>query len=218
MFLYNLRSWALPQKLSIVQPLRKFPAILRNPKVHHRVQKSPPLVPILSQFEPVNTIPSYLRSILILSTHLRLCLPSRLFSSGFPTNILVSPILPTCPAHLILLDLIILIMYGEEYKLWSLSLCKFPPISRHFILLGPNILLSVSIYTDSKHGLWGSVKTMLCLCLQYHGRHQRVEWHSNLTCHSVNCECYRPAVTKKLLPIRRLQSSDIVLMWSRQRP
>jgi hypothetical protein len=47
-----LRSWALPEKLPIVQQFRKFPAILRNPKVHHCVHKRLPLVPILSQFDP----------------------------------------------------------------------------------------------------------------------------------------------------------------------
>jgi hypothetical protein len=69
---------------------QELPSILWNPKVHHRVHKSPPVVPILSQINPVYTIPSYLskilRSILILSTHLRLGLPSDPLPSGFPTN------------------------------------------------------------------------------------------------------------------------------------
>jgi hypothetical protein len=46
-----------------MQSFRKFPAILGNPKVHHRVHKSPPLVPILSQFDPAHTISSYLSKI-----------------------------------------------------------------------------------------------------------------------------------------------------------
>jgi hypothetical protein len=108
--------------------------ILWNPTVHYRPHNSPPLVPILNQINPFHTSSTYLRSILILSTHLCLGLPSGLFLSGFliPQGFLFCHIRAACHAHLMLLDLIIVILLGEECKLRSPSLCSFlqPPVTR----------------------------------------------------------------------------------------
>jgi hypothetical protein len=62
--------------------------------------------------------PNSLRSILMCSSHLRLGLLSDHSPSGFPTKILyaflILPMRPTCPAHLIFLDLITLVISGER--------------------------------------------------------------------------------------------------------
>jgi hypothetical protein len=58
---------------------QKSPSFLSNPKIHYRVHKSQPPDPILNQPNSVATsILVSLRSSLMLSSHLRLGLPSGL--------------------------------------------------------------------------------------------------------------------------------------------
>jgi len=75
-------------------------------KVHYHVLKSPTLVLILCQINPVHI----LTSILILSSYIRLGLLSGLFSSDVPTEVmqafLVSRKRGTCPTHPIIFNLI----------------------------------------------------------------------------------------------------------------
>jgi hypothetical protein len=74
-------------------------------------------------------------------------LSSGLFPEGFTSKTLcthlTAPICATCSAHLIHCDLIILIIFCDECKLWSSKLCKFIQYSVTVSLLGPNIPLGI---------------------------------------------------------------------------
>ena len=117
-----LTPWCrvLPEQLTGLLLVKKFPAF------HGTRRFITPLTSVrhlsLSWASPIQSIhphPTSWRSILILSTRLRLGLPSGLLPSGFPprpyTPPLSSPIRATCPAHLIL-DFITRTILGEEYK------------------------------------------------------------------------------------------------------
>jgi hypothetical protein len=121
-----LGSWNILEKLSIVQPLQKFPAFYVTGRFITVFTKA--LHGTLFWARSIHSIPSQpisLKSIIELSTHLRLGLPSCLFHSGLPINILYAflfaPIRATSPAHLIFLYFIIIIMFDENgYTLLSL--------------------------------------------------------------------------------------------------
>jgi hypothetical protein len=116
---------------------QEIPFLLWNTKVHSSVNKSPPLVLIMSQIHPVHNFPTYFRKI-----HCNIILPSTprssqwSFPSGFPTNILYASYLLTYSS-----------LHGAGYylKSWlSLSLSKNVPLSygtRRFI----------TVFTKARH-------------------------------------------------------------------
>ena len=119
---YLLTPWCrfLLEKLTGLQLVKKFPAF------HGTRRFITALISVrhlslswASLIQSIYPHPTSWRSILILSTHLRLGLPSGLFPSGFTTKNLYtplySPICATCPVHLIFLDVITRTVFSEEY-------------------------------------------------------------------------------------------------------
>ena len=86
------------------------------------------------------------RSIIILSSLLRLIILIGLYSSGIPTETLHTTIyysiLAIYPAHLIRLDVITRKILSEQYNSISYSICSFVQSQLNLYLFNPNILIN----------------------------------------------------------------------------
>ena len=127
---FNLLTHSMEQSSSLEatrsSASQEIPRILWNPKVHYRIQKC------LSSARSIQFMPPYST---VWKSIFNIILPSMPGSSKWslslrfphqnPVYTSTFPIRATCPAHLILLDLITRTILDEEYRSLRSSLCNF---------------------------------------------------------------------------------------------
>ena len=95
------RCRVLLEQLTVLQLVKKFPAFHRTRRFITALTSVRHLsLSWASPIQPIYPHPTSWRSVLILSTHLRLGLPNGLLPSGFPTKTLYTSLLLTHTCHM----------------------------------------------------------------------------------------------------------------------
>lgn len=145
--------WEANSHLAITPVLH----ILGIPMPNHVVHKSQPLLPVQRQMNPL---------VCKICFNIAVSFSQRasewMFPSGLPTKnvyeYIFFPVITTFPAHFVLFLLYLCDNIRRRrfaYKLWSSSLCHFPPPS--FVssfLLCPNVFYSVSFFLNMFSLCW----------------------------------------------------------------